>query len=131
MVKSSSEDEDDLLDNDVFLAVKPVLQGDLTHAAAVGQRPVESAQSLLESRRVEAESLSTLPTLPAGQVTASVVRDQASADVSVRVASTSAQQQQQPAQQPPIIGQVQQSDNLDLLAVPQQAEENEEMAENE
>jgi len=78
LVKSSSEDDDDLLDNDVFLAVKPVLRGDLTHAAAVEQRPAESAQSLLESRRFEGPLLSTLPTLPAGQITASVVRDQAS-----------------------------------------------------
>ena len=131
LVKSSSEDDDDLLDNDVFLAVKPVLQGNLTHAAAVEQRPVESAQSLLESRRVEADGSSTLPTQPAGQVTASVVRDQASADVSVPVTSTLAQQQQQPVQQPPIIGQVQQPNNLDLLAVPQQAEEGTEMSEDE
>jgi len=58
LIESSSENDDDLLDNDVFLDVQPVVQDvrELTHVAAAEQRPTEPAQSLLELRRLRRPS---------------------------------------------------------------------------
>jgi len=132
--KSSSEDDDELLDSDVFLDTERVLQGarESTYAGVAERHPSASAQPLLEPQKFEG-----LQTLPVAQsATPAIV------GVSTSVASTVAAQQQQPlpqppvvqpanvqAQQLPVIGQVPQQNNLNPLAVSQEVEDIAEMAE--
>jgi len=99
LTKSSSEDDDELLDNDFFLDVQPVLQGVKRTDAyrsfrTTSNRIIAVIVGVAEVRR---RGPTDSPDSSGGQSTASVLRD------GVPTVSMVAQQQQQPLQQPPVV----------------------------